>query len=224
MITFFNPKYLEFLLLQRTRLKTEYSITESSDIKDILNALNLMTEKDFELCLPFLDDTLPKDSKILDIGCGLGMFDVFLSKKYEKSTVFLQDKSDTIDMINRKYNGFNQKYYYYNNLDLLTEFISSNSVKNYKIINGEELFNINEKFDLIMSLLSCGWHYSLTTYLDYIKNHLTDTGKLIIDVRNDTEESLLYTTFHNVNRIFNENEKRHDGGIVGYRYICSKLK
>ena len=224
MITFFNPKYLEFLLLQRTRLKTEYSITESSDIKDILNALNLMTEKDFELCLPFLDDTLPKDSKILDIGCGLGMFDVFLSKKYEKSTVFLQDKSDTIDMINRKYNGFNQKYYYYNNLELLTEFISSNSIKNYKIVDGEELFNVNENFDLIMSLLSCGWHYSLTTYLDYIKNHLTDTGKLIIDVRNDTEESLLYTTFHNVNRIFNENEKRHDGGIVGYRYICSKLK
>ena len=223
MITFFNPKYLEFLLLQRTRLKTEYSITESSDIKDILNALNLMTEKDFELCLPFLDDTLPKDSKILDIGCGLGMFDVFLSKKYEKSTVFLQDKSDTIDMINRKYNGFNQKYYYYN-LELLTEFISSNSIKNYKIVDGEELFNVNENFDLIMSLLSCGWHYSLTTYLDYIKNHLTDTGKLIIDVRNDTEESLLYTTFHNVNRIFNENEKRHDGGIVGYRYICSKLK
>jgi SAM-dependent methyltransferase len=224
MITFFNPKYLEFLLLQRTRLKTEYNITENSNIEDVLIALNSMTEKDFKLCLPFLDETLPKNSKILDIGCGLGMFDVFLSKKYENSTIYLQDKSDTIDMANRKYNGFNQKYYYYNNLELLTEFISSNSIKNYKIVDGEELFNVNENFDLIMSLLSCGWHYSLTTYLDYIKNHLTDTGKLIIDVRNDTEESLLYTTFHNVNRIFNENEKRHDGGIVGYRYICSKLK
>jgi len=225
MITYFNPDYLEYILLQRTRLKTEYKLTENSSISEILNALNEMTKKDFDMIKPFIEIDKETDNKfnILDIGCGLGTIDVYISKHYPNYNIFVQDKTESIDT-SKKYNGFNQEYHYYNNLDMLTSFLSYNELKNFFIIDGEQIFNISEKFDIIISLLSCGWHYSVTTYLDYIKTHLTEKGKLIIDVRNDTEESLLYDTFHNVNRLFNENEKRHDNGIVGYRYVCSKLK
>jgi SAM-dependent methyltransferase len=227
MIAYFDPKYIDYILLQRTRLKTEYSLSKDSNIADILNALNEMTEKDFKMIQPYiippLGDDYFKERTILDIGCGLGTIDVFISNYYPMYRIFVQDKTQEIDT-GKKYNGFNTEYHYYNNLELLANFLTLNGLSDYLVIDGEKLFNINEKFDVIMSLLSCGWHYSLTTYLDFIKTHLSENGKLIIDVRNDTEEALLYDTFHNVFRIFNENEKRHDGGIVGYRYVCSKQK
>jgi SAM-dependent methyltransferase len=220
MITFFNTNYLEYLLLQRTRLKTEYLLNQHSNNEEVLAAINKMTDRDFQM----LESFLPKENinNILDIGCGLGTIDVYFHHKFPTAKLFLQDKTDTIES-NRKYNGFNKTYYYYNNLTLLEEFLRSNNVKNFNIVDGETLFEKNVKFDLILSLLSCGWHYSILQYLDYIKTHIDEKGTLIIDVRNNTEEDLLYKTFHNVNRIFNKNEKRYDGGIVGYRYICSHL-
>jgi SAM-dependent methyltransferase len=223
MITYFNTQYLQYILLQRTRLFTEYAITENSSQQEIVSALNKMTKRDFEMLEPFLAcDTLTK-CNILDIGCGLGTIDIFISKKYPNSKIIFQDKTDNIDTT-RKYNGFNETYHYYNNLDLLNDFLKQHDIQNYQIVDGENIYKINEKFDYIISLLSCGWHYTLNTYLEFIKHHLTSDGKLIIDVRSDTDEHLLYENFHNVFRIFNENEKRHDGGIVGYRYICSKVK
>jgi len=220
MITFFNTNYLSYLLLQRTRLKTEYYLNDHSNNEDILTAINSMTKKDYNT----IESFLPKCNvnNILDIGCGLGTIDVYFYYKFPNAELFLQDKTDTIKN-DRKYNGFNETYYYYNNLALLEEFLSLNNVKNFHIIDGEDLFKTNVKFDLVLSLLSCGWHYSISQYLDYIRTHIAEKGTLVIDVRNNTEEQLLYNTFHNVNRIFNENEKRHDGGIVGYRYVCSHL-
>lgn len=225
MISYFNLKYIDYILLQRTRLKTEYNISSTSTLPEILVALNEMTQKDFNMIRPFIE---PKKNNytprnILDIGCGLGTIDVYISNYYPTYKIFVQDKTEEIDT-SKKYNGFNQEYHYYNNLEMLCDFLALNGLSDFLVIDGEQLFNTPERFDVIMSLLSCGWHYSLTTYLDYIKSSLTENGKLIIDVRNNTEESLLYDTFHNVNRTFNENEKRHDGGIVGYRYVCSKLK
>jgi SAM-dependent methyltransferase len=223
MITYFNKNYLDYILLQRTRLTTEYKVTPESNERDISYALSVMGYRDLELISLFLPNIKDVDYNILDIGCGLGVIDVLLSKHYPNAKFYLQDKSEEIDST-KKYNGFNQTYQYYNNVDLLEEFVKNNGVKNFEIVDGQNLYQTDIKFDIIMSLLSCGWHYSLLTYLEYIKDHLTTNGILIIDVRNDTEEGLLYDYFHNVNRIFNPYEKRHDNGIVGYRYICSNLK
>lgn len=223
MITYFNKDYLDYILLQRTRLKTEYNVTPDSPERDISYALSIMGYRDLELIAPYLPNNKNVDYNILDIGCGLGVIDVLLSKHYPNANFYLQDKSEPIDF-NKKYNGFNETYQYYNNIDLLKEFVTNNGLKTFNIVDGEEIRSIILKFDVIMSLLSCGWHYSLLSYLDFIKGHLNDDGILIIDVRNETEEGLLYETFHNVNRIFNPYEKRHDGGIVGYRYVCSLLK
>jgi SAM-dependent methyltransferase len=223
MITYFNKNYLDYILLQRTRLKTEYKIIPDSNERDISYALSVMGYRDLELITPYLPNAKNVDYKILDIGCGLGVIDVLLSKHYPNANFYLQDKSETIDLT-KKYNGFNKTYQYYNNIDLLKEFVTNNGIKTFNIIDGNDIFNTDLKFDVIMSLLSCGWHYSLLTYLEFIKTHLSNEGILIIDVRNETEESLLYDYFHNVNRIFNPYEKKHDGGIVGYRYVCSLLK
>jgi hypothetical protein len=94
--SFFNKKYIDFILLQRTRLTTEYNITRESDESDIVNALNKMVQKDLELIEPYLPQDSENPFNILDIGCGLSTIDIVLSEKYSKSHFFLQDKSEDI--------------------------------------------------------------------------------------------------------------------------------
>jgi hypothetical protein len=223
MIKKFDKKYLDYLLIQRTRLKTEYGITHDSDENDIVDALNIMTNRDFELIRSYVELDEMDNVNILDIGCGLACIDVFLDNYTFNSTYYLLDKTQSVDT-GAKYNGFNKSYNFYNNMELLQHFAEDNFDNNkFKLVDAGTHEQLNVKFSLIMSLLSCGWHYSIGEYLNYIKETLTDDGTLIIDVRNDTEESLLYSNFHNVTRLYNPAEKRHDGNIIGYRYIC-KLK
>lgn len=222
MIHYFNKDYTDFLFLQRTRLKTEYGLTKESNEQEICTALSAMAQKDYDLIAPYLVDSLDS-SNILDIGCGLATIDIALSRKTKGATYYLLDKTEVIDT-SRKFNGFNKEYTFYNNMDLLREFVETNIAGNeVVIVNAGEHAKLDKKYTLILSLLSCGWHYSINNYLDYIKFTLAENGQLIIDVRNNTEESILYSTFHNVNRIFNPGEKKHDGGIVGYRYVCSNI-
>ena len=44
----------------------------------------------------------------------------------------------------------------------------------------------NEKFDLVVSLISWGFHYPLSTYLDQVYQKMALGGVLIIDVRKVT--------------------------------------
>lgn len=223
MIEYFNKAYVDFLFLQRTRLKTEYGLSKESSEKEICEALCKLTKKDYDLVAGYLPANLD-GVNILDIGCGLATIDIALSSRTKDSVYYLLDKTEDIDP-NRKFNGFNAEYVFYNNLDLLREFADKNVKNNtFEIVDASAHTQLDKKFKLVISLLSCGWHYSLNTYLQFIKEHLTEDGQLIIDVRNGTEEPLLYATFHNVNRLYNPAEKRHDGGIVGYRYVCSLLK
>jgi SAM-dependent methyltransferase len=222
MITYFNKAYLDFLFIQRTRLKTEYGLSKKSSEEDICAALTQLTNKDYDLIKQYLPIDL-NNCNILDIGCGLATIDLAISRQTKNSVYYLLDKTEAIDS-NRKFNGFNKEYVFYNDMDLLAEFIKNNIKDNdFVAVNAGEQASIKEKFKLIISLLSCGWHYSLDTYLAFIKEHLTEDGCLVIDVRNGTEEDILYKTFHNVNRLYNSAEKRHDGGIVGYRYVCNNI-
>lgn len=222
MIKYFNKEYIDFLFIQRTRLKTEYGLTKESSEQEICAALSEMTQKDYDLIKPYITNSLD-NCNILDIGCGLSTIDIALSKNTRGATYYLLDKTQDIDP-SRKFNGFNKEYVFYNNMDLLNDFAKNNFTdNNFVLINADEHTQVNQRYTLILSLLSCGWHYSINNYLDYIKRKLTDNGQLVIDVRNNTEESILYSSFHNVSRLFNPGERRHDGGIVGYRYVCSKL-
>ena len=82
----------------------------------------------------------------------------------------------------------------------------------------------NKKYDLIISLLSCGWHYSISVYLDLIKESLNDDGLIILDIRKNTDEfSLALEHFELISEIVNTAESKHDGGTIGNRFVF-KLK
>lgn len=218
----FDKDYFEFLFPQRTRLKTEYNLNQDSS-EDLVNeALTSMMTKDYEMIKPFLSS---RCENILDIGCGLGLIDIALYHHYEHNVnLYLLDKTSHIDE-KTNIRGYNKHYVFYNSMEACRKTLSDNCVKQKHILtyevseqNLEEIKN--NKYDLIISLLSCGWHFSINTYLDLIKKCLNTNGLLILDIRHNTGElELALENFELVTEIINTAESKHDGGTIGNRFV-----
>jgi SAM-dependent methyltransferase len=219
----FNTEYLKYLFPQRTRLMTEYALSKESDPTLVASQINTMVEKDFVQ----IENHLPANAaNVLDIGCGLGLIDIAIHKHYSSEPVMhLLDKTQDLAE-GESIRGFNKEYTFYNSLDgsketLISNDVAEDKIKTYEVGQHQALNEI--KFDLIISLLSCGWHYSLETYVDLIKNQLTHNGILILDIRHNTGQ-LEYAQehFNLIQTIENTNESKHTGGTVGDRYVFSK--
>jgi SAM-dependent methyltransferase len=220
-ITNFNKEYFEYLIPQRTRLTTEYTITQDSSDNKINDALTSMMLKDYNMIQPHLPSNV---DNILDIGCGLGLIDLALYKHYNNVNLHMLDKTNSISK-DTSVRGFNKEYIFYNSMDATKDTLVSNGVPNENInlyeVTTEHLDVLkHKKYDLILSLLSCGWHYSIETYVDLIKSTLAPEGILILDIRHNTGQ-LEYAQehFELVNTIINTAESKHTGGTIGDRYI-----
>ena len=150
-------------------------------------------------------------SNILDIGWGVAGIDVMFHKHYialnSDPHFYLLDKS----IINSKvYYGIEKEAAYYNSLDIAKRLLMANGVKESHIHTQEvteaPLFP-GMKFDLVISLISWGFHYPISAYLDYTYGALTSGGTLIVDVRKGTEgEALLEKKFGSL-KIISEAQK-----------------
>ena len=219
----FNKEYFDFLFPQRTRLKTEYGLNYDSTQTNIDNALTNMMLKDYDMIKDFLPE---KINSVFDIGCGIGLIDIALYKHYNNSIkLHLLDKSNRIDE-NTSIRGFNKNYVFYNSMDatretLLNNGISNNDIFTYEVDINSELLS-NQKYDIIISLLSCGWHYSIETYIELLNNNLETNGIIILDIRHNTgqlEYAKEYFTLKN--HIVNLAESK-ENGTIGDRYIFIK--
>jgi hypothetical protein len=103
----------------------------------------------------FLPETV---NTILDIGCGMAGIDVYLKRRYPQAALWLLDgDSDS----HHKY-GFQRKMVPYNSKEATGLMLKANGVEYDRWIDAgtdEEL-----KADLIVSLISWGFHYPLDTY------------------------------------------------------------
>ncbi|MDG3547085.1 hypothetical protein [Methanobacterium formicicum] len=158
--------------------------------------------KEYSIIKPFL----PSDIKsILDIGCGVAGIDVLLSKHYENNVdIFLLDKTSVDDKV---YYHFEKKGSFYNSLNVSKDLLEINGIKPLKIHLQEATDNnrikFNTKFDLIISFISWGFHYPISTYLDEVYEKLSAYGVLIVDIRRGTgEENEIREKFGNCNIIF----------------------
>ncbi len=129
---------------------------------------------------------LPENcSRILDIGCGLGGIDLMVYNHYNGNVELnLLDYSKVDDKIHY---GYQNTGSIYNSLELSREFLVMNGVDESKIRihNAENEFPIG-RFDVVLSILSCGFHYPVSTYLDKVKICLG--GVAIFDIRKDTDQ------------------------------------
>ena len=216
----FNKEYLKYLFPQRTRLTTEYSLNLESEQSQVDDSITTMVQKDFDMIKDFLPSNC---NRILDIGCGLALIDIFLYKHYQTPGIYLLDKTE---LNTDKISGFNEKYKCYNSMEaaketLINNGVDQNKINLYETTNYNDLFGM--KFDIISSFLSCGWHFHVNTYINLMDQALSANGILILDIRHNTDQlEALSSRFVLEKQIYNYAESKHTGGNIGDRYIFKK--
>lgn len=147
---------------------------------------------------------LPENpKKIVDIGCGLAILDVFLYNFYKKDdiTFYLFDRHKIDKEIHYAYT---ENPSFYNNLEYSKEICIDNGIKeqNIQIVkaskeNLSELSNI----DLVISTLAWGFHFPVSIYVKEVYDMISPNGICILDVRKDEDLIELQKYFFDVFRI-----------------------
>ena len=228
-----NKRHQKLLLLQRIDLISEKQRTIRKKFgrflftnffvnffisqKEIENKINDEFLKEFNSIISYL----PKSSKnILDIGCGLGVINIHLNDYYSKKSYFTLIDKNYVDK--KVAYGFNNNSESYNKLEITKDFLMLNNFKSdqLELINIDENFTINKKYELIISLFSMGYHYSIKNYIDIIKKISTKSTKVIFDLSTEYNElNEVKKYFNKVVIIKNDNEVKQNY----LRLLCSEI-
>ena len=143
------------------------------------------TEELFQKEIELIKNYLPKKAEnIMDIGCGLGIINIFLNKIYNNQpNFFLLDKNRIDKVI--KY-GFSSDYESYNDLRETRNLLINNYIRPSSIntLDVEKDFKIDAKIDLVISLKSMGYHYPIDQYLRLFQTCCDENTSFIFDVIN----------------------------------------
>jgi SAM-dependent methyltransferase len=129
-------------------------------------------------------------SRILDIGCGIAGIDIYINEHYAPQNIeyYLLDKSKIEEKV---YYMFEEKGAFYNSLDITKATLVANGINenNIHLIEATENndIDIKQNVDIVLSLLSWGFHYPVNTYLDKVYALLNRKGVLILDIRKGTD-------------------------------------
>jgi len=167
-------------------------------------------------------------SQILDIGCGLGIYDLALYDFYKKDIKFiLLDKTTTNDDEKKIHYGYREKAAFYNNLDYTKDFLQSNCIdeKHMEIISVNDNQNITNEYlknnlsniDLVISIISWGFHYPVETYLDTVYQIISDHGILCLQCRNIGKNLPILQSKFNI--LWPDVKKIREGSLL----ICQKI-
>lgn len=127
-------------------------------------------------------DHLPESAdRILDIGSGMAGIDVFLGKHYPSATIHLLDKSGVSPKINAGFNAQAEDFAHYNDFGAAIDLLRGNGVENDIVCHDMNRDPFPDQvFDVVVSLLSWGFHYPIQTYAPRCR------GIMVVDVRKGT--------------------------------------
>lgn len=131
---------------------------------------------------------LQDDAVILDIGCGVAVVDLLLSKYLPNSKFYLLDRE-----------GFNfepgiyydKNYPKYHSWDPVIDGIKSSGLDSNRFNFMGPDSQWPDQVDVITSYFSYCWHYPKETYWDKILNSLKIGGKLILDIRHLSDRDVI---------------------------------
>ena len=227
-----NPKSKKLLLLQRNELLTETQnwlrknfgrLIFTNFFVNYFQVQNFekITEELFYKEFKTFKNYLPNSPEnIMDIGCGLGIINIYLNEFFEKKPVFfLLDKNK----VDRKITyGFSSNYESYNDLKETKNILLDNNIDTscMYLFDVEKQFVITKKMDLVISLKSMGYHYPINTYIELLRNCCTKDTVFIFDIGdNQYDENYLRTIFQDIKIIYEEKTNN-----VLRRLCCKKFK
>ena len=227
-----NQKTKKLLLLQRNELLSKKQkwlrkkfgrLLFTNILINFFQNLNLeiKTEKLFLDEIKTFKNFLPNYPKnIMDIGCGLGIINIYLNKIYKnKPNFYLLDKNKIDKKIQY---GFSQNYESYNDLNETENILKKNNINNNRIflIDVDKKFKIKNKIDLVISLKSMGYHYPFENYLNTLKLCCTNNTKFIFDVRSENFSKSIFSNYFEFIKVIHEEKSIHSLK----RLYCEKLK
>lgn len=143
---------------------------------------------------------IPSDIKsVIDIGSGIGAINIFLNRYHPTIREFiLVDKNFISKKV--RYGFVSGTTEGYNKLAITKKFLMSNGIDSEKIF----LFDFTndklptKKYDLVISLISMGYHYPIENYLNYLKKNSTKNTVFIFDIADQ------FISFEDLKSIFEE--------------------
>ena len=177
------------------------------------------TEELFRREIEAIKDYLPKNvENIMDIGCGLGIINIYLNQIYNNQpNFFLLDKNRIDKEI--KY-GFSSEYESYNDLNQTKNLLLNNNINSLHTIDVEKDIKIENKIDLVISLKSMGYHYPIDQYLRLFRTCCDDDTCFIFDVSEGYYNASLLKKYFDVVDIIYEEKSIHSLK----RLFCKKFK
>jgi SAM-dependent methyltransferase len=131
-----------------------------------------------------------KPKRIADIGCGYGFFDLFASKSLKANVVLID-----LEQNEHRHFGFKDEGAAYSSLKVARQLLMANKVPATKIecVNPRDTSPETIKpVDLIVSFISCGFHYPVDSYLPMLDKALKPGGSAIFDLRETSASEQAY--------------------------------
>jgi hypothetical protein len=180
--------------------------------------INKVSEELFYKEFKIIENYLPKKIfNLMDVGCGLGIVNIFINNKYNnKINFFLLDK-DKIDSKIRY--GFSENYESYNSLRETKKILIDNRInkENIHLFDVEKSIQINNKIDLVISLKSMSYHYPFENYLKLFKKCCTKETIFIFDVTDGYfKKNSLINYFEDIQIIY------HEESVHSLKRVCCK--
>ena len=141
--------------------------------------------------------------RMMDIGCGHGLIDVYFYNDFN-SRLHLVD----IETNDEKRHDFAATGAGYASLAQARRFLVSNGVPDDFVVttNPNVSAAVDENLDLIISLLSCGFHYPVAQYAQFARRALKPGGLFIFDLRKNSGQEDFFDLFPDY-QVLEEREK-----------------
>ena len=160
----------------------------------------------------------------LDIGGGTGHRSKEICKVFNNAVYILEGSSEDNSKKNKtalrdKYNSSADNFQYYWEFDELKEKISQ-TLDGYEhyLINAENIkIDKGLKFDLITSLMSCGFHYPLSTYYDLLHKHSHKDTVMIFDLRIRKNGTTIVPPEIEVEEVLYTEPKKYQTSVIRFR-------
>lgn len=142
-------------------------------------------------------------------GCGMAGIDVLLGKRYgNEAKITISDKQGTSKVINAGFHENASDFSNYHDFEAALKLLESNGITNVNCVDLNLSPLPTDEFDVVISLLSWGFHYPISTYSPKVSKG----GVIIADIRNGTTGDQSLGEYGKVNIV--SNSKKHHRVLV----------